>query len=426
MARSGDECKCLTKSFQLDTASKASCVCKAGLLLLLDESDCVADLVYAERLETKFRCKQGLEYDSASASCIAQDWTKFVDYCAAEGRAVSLDGKSCDAACQDYQQNVSGRCTCVSHMAPDETGHCGCLSQNFEPDLREKGSCVCKYGLSLLPDESDCVQELEFATAEGGKFQCSKGLSYDSKTRACAPPSGKTWKDVAEVCVATGRVVSLSGTECVAQCGTLEIETENVCTCVAYAQKTAHATRCVCLTANFVQENSACVCRSGTLLDPTGTDCIETLRYGVAGEDAFACREGLHFVKGECVPETSRTWADLAQVCNNEGRIVSLAWKACVDKCPSYQREVSGRCVCGAGRSSLRTTRECASAGADTWSETAASAAATRTPPCSQTSPAARCGSRTRRKGTASSAARRASSSWTGPACRRRSSAGRS
>lgn len=103
MARSGDECECLTGNFQLDETGKQSCLCKAGLLLLPDESDCVAELLYAEKLDAKFRCKQGLEYDSVSASCSTLDWMQFMDYCNVEGRVVNLAGTSCDASCPDYQ-----------------------------------------------------------------------------------------------------------------------------------------------------------------------------------------------------------------------------------------------------------------------------------------------------------------------------------
>ena len=57
MTRSGDECECLTENYQLDEEKKQSCVCKAGTLLLPDESDCATELLYAEKLTTKFRCK---------------------------------------------------------------------------------------------------------------------------------------------------------------------------------------------------------------------------------------------------------------------------------------------------------------------------------------------------------------------------------
>ena len=236
----------------------------------------------------------------------------------------------------------------MPHMAPDETGRCACVSKNFEPNIRDKASCVCKAGLSLLPDEADCARELAYATVEGDAFECSAGLVYDEEARACVPAVGKTWKDVAAVCKAAGRVVSLDETECAAQCGTLETAADGVCGCVQYAQKSSQTGKCVYLTDNFVQQNGACVCRSGTLLDPAKADCIEELRYSEADNTAFTCRDGLQFVQGECKPAPGKTWADLAQVCNDAGRVVGLAGKSCDAACPQYQREVAGRCVCGA------------------------------------------------------------------------------
>lgn len=117
-------------------------------------------------------------------------------------------------------------------MALDETGNCACLSQNFEKNLKTRDSCICLAELSLLPDESDCVRTLAYATSDGKKFVCSEGLEYDNAARECVPKSGKTWLDVADVCAEAGRVVSLDGTECVTQCGILETETNHACTCV--------------------------------------------------------------------------------------------------------------------------------------------------------------------------------------------------
>ena len=200
-----------------------------------------------------------------------------------------------------------------------------------------------------MPDRSDCVQKLAYATVEDGKLKCREGLEYDGTKKACVPENGKTWAEVATVCAGMGLIVRLDGTGCTARCGALETEVDHVCQCVQYAQRVTGAAKCACPTENFVEQSGKCACRSGTLLNPDKTDCVAELRYAVASGDAFACMEGLAFINGKCRPGPGKTWADFAELCSDAGGIVGLMGKTCENSCPPGQHGIAGRCACDAG-----------------------------------------------------------------------------
>ena len=70
-------------------------------------------------------------------------------------------------------------------------------------ELNEKRKCICKEGLEISPDGTECVL-----------------------------PTDKTWKDFANICTAEDRVVSFTGDKCEESCKENEEPDANkVCVC---------------------------------------------------------------------------------------------------------------------------------------------------------------------------------------------------
>lgn len=124
-------------------------------------------------------------------------------------------------------------------LAWDENGICRtCAELDDEKPFWNGKECVaeCPSGWFVNEDENECMESC-------GKFQisndrrtcaCKAGLEPGAGPDGaqCVPPSGKSWKDLAELCAAEGGFVSLLGDACVEQCGeNAKVNDSALCVC---------------------------------------------------------------------------------------------------------------------------------------------------------------------------------------------------
>ena len=67
----------------------------------------------------------------------------------------------------------------------------------------------CAFGFKLSDDGWECA--------------CESGLELSKDGTQCLPPTGKTWRDFANVCASNNLVASLIGDKCAESCGENEI-----------------------------------------------------------------------------------------------------------------------------------------------------------------------------------------------------------
>ena len=87
-----------------------------------------------------------------------------------------------------------------------------------------------------------------------------------------------------------------------------------------------------------------CAARDSYIL-PDGSGCAKKLLYSEINNGKFSCKDGLMFSRKQCRP-IDGSWAYLQDVCNDEGRIISLAKDSCSEACGLFEEAVNGVCRC--------------------------------------------------------------------------------
>ena len=161
--------------------------------------------------------------------------------------------------------------------------------------MNEKRKCVCKGGLEISADGTECV-----------------------------PPAGKNWKDFARICAAEGRVVSFTGDTCEQSCG--DNETPDI--------------------------NKMCVCDELSIIHEDGDRCVKRTEC----PRAFSKNGVPVCLAAETCPEGTKLSTD-EQLCVTECDLWTedelTKELRCTDACPGwwYSSE-DGLCVEGKWRKS--------------------------------------------------------------------------